>query len=227
VFVRLRAQSPKTPPVTELPAGTRVSGIVPDVRHPGTVRIEVGGKAVLTVPSAALERLGVGVGSVLEEKAWQELCKSADAEAAFRSALVCLGRRPYSRRDLARRLVMRGHPPEAADHAVVRAEASGLVNDETYARHYAQTRTARGRGPMRLRRELAVMGVASAIIDRVLSEEAETADPGVVRTLARKRAAQLGDIERKDRFRRVVAFLARRGYAGPDVRRVVREALQA
>ena len=30
----------------------------------------------------------------------------------------------------------------------------------------------------------------------------------------------------KDRFRRVVAFLARRGYAGSEVRRVVREALQ-
>jgi regulatory protein len=204
-----------------------VSGIVPDARHPGTVRIEVAGKTLLTVPAPALDRLGVAVGSVLEAKTWQELCRAADAEAAYRSALVCLGRRPFSRRDLARKLVMRGHPPDAADLAVARAEASGLVNDETYTLHYVQTRSARGRGPMRLRRELAVMGVASAIIDRVLSEEAETADPGVVRSLARKRAAQLRDVERKDRFRRVVAFLARRGYAGPEVRRVVKEALQA
>jgi regulatory protein len=203
-----------------------VSGIVPDARHPGTVRIEVAGKTLLTVPAPALDRLGVAVGSVLEAKTWQELCRAADAEAAYRSALVCLGRRPFSRRDLARKLVMRGHPPDAADLAVARAEASGLVNDETYTLHYVQTRSARGRGPMRLRRELAVMGVASAIIDRVLSEEAETADPGVVRSLARKRAAQLRDVERKDRFRRVVAFLARRGYAGPEVRRVVKEALQ-
>ena len=78
---------------------------------------------------------------------------------------------------------------------------------------------------MRLRRELAVQGVASAIIDRVLAEEAEEADPGVVRALARKRASQLAGIERQDRFRRVVAFLARRGYAGPEVRKVVREAM--
>jgi regulatory protein len=204
-----------------------VSGIVPDARHPGAVRIEVGGKALLTVPSAALDRLGIGVGSLLEAKPYQELCRAADAEAAYRSALVCLGRRPFSRRDLARRLVMRGHPPEAADRAVERAEVAGLVNDETYARHYVQTRTARGRGPMRLRRELAVMGVASAVIDRVLSDEAETADPGMVRSLARKRAAQLGDLERADRFRRVVAFLARRGYAGPEVRKVVRETVNA
>ena len=226
MFVRSRAHRPKTAPVTELPAGTTVSGIVPDARHPGTVRIEVGGKTLLTVPSTALDRLGVAVGSSLETGTWTELCRSADVEAAYRSALVCLGRRPFSRQDLARRLVMRGHPPEAADLAVSRAERAGLVDDETYARHYVQTRSARGRGPMRLRRELAVLGVASTIIDRVLSEEAESADPGIVRSLARKRAAQLGDIARNDRFRRVVAFLARRGYAGAEVRRVVREALQ-
>ena len=209
--------------MTEVPGGATVSGIVPDARHPGTVRVEVGGKALLTVPVEAVARLGVSSGALLEPGTYKELCKAADAEAAYRSALACLGRRPFSRRDLARRLVMRGHPPESADLAVARAESAGLVNDETYARHYVQTRSARGRGPMRLRRELAIMGVAAAIIDRVLAEQAEETDPGVVRALARKRASQLGDVERQDRFRRVVAFLARRGYAGSDVRKVVRE----
>jgi regulatory protein len=211
--------------MSELGAGATVTGIVPDARHPGTVRIEVAGKALLTVSAAAVDRLRVAAGVLLEAGTYKELCQAADAEAAYRSALACLGRRPFSRRDLARRLVMRGHPPESADLAVARAESAGLVNDETYARHYVQTRTARGRGPMRLRRELAVMGVAAAIIDRVLAEQAEESDPGVVRALARKRASQLGDVERQDRFRRVVAFLARRGYAGPEVRRVVRETL--
>ena len=79
----------------------------------------------------------------------------------------------------------------------------------------------------RLRRELAVQGVPSAITDRILAEEAESGgnDPGIVEALARKRAAQLGGVERHDRIRRVVAFLARRGYSGPEVRRVVREAV--
>ena len=210
--------------MTELPAGATVSGIVPDARHPGTVRLEVAGKVLLTVPVAALDRLQVTAGSLLEPRIFQELCQSADAEAAYRSALACLGRRPFSRRDLARRLVMRGHPPAAADQAVERAESVGLVNDETYARHFVQTRSARGRGPMRLRRELAVMGVASAIIDRVLAEEAETRRiPGRAHAGEQARGSQLGGVERQDRIRRVVAFLARRGYAGSDVREVVRE----
>lgn len=216
--------------MTELPPRASVTGIVPDARHRGSVRIEVAGKPLLTVPAAVAERLGVSRGSVLQPETYGALCQAADAEAAYRAALTCLGRRPFSRRDLARRLVMRGHPPEAADQAVARAEAAGLVNDETYARHYVQTRSARGRGPARLRKELAVLGVPASIADRVLDEEVEQGglESGVVLALARKRAAQLGGgVERQDRIRRVVAFLARRGYAGPEVRRVVREAIGA
>src|SRR5688572_33197275 len=108
--------------MTDLGAGATVTGIVPDARHPGTVRIEVAGKALLTVPAAAVDRLHVGAGSTLAPTVYLEICKAADAEAAYRSALACLGRRPYSRRDLARRLVMRGHRPAAADGAVARAE---------------------------------------------------------------------------------------------------------
>jgi len=213
-------------PVSDLPGGATVSGVVPDARHPDTVRIEVAGKALLTVPAEAAARLRIGPGTVLGPALYLQLCRAADAEGAYRAALVCLGRRPFSRRDLARRLVMRGHPPEAADRAVERAEAAGLVNDEVYARHYVQTRSARGRGPLRLRRELALLGVPGPIADRALAEEApETSDPGVVRALARKRAAQLEGVERRDRIRRIVAFLARRGYVGPEVRRVVREAV--
>lgn len=212
--------------MSELPAGAIVTGVVPDARHRDAVRIEVAGKVLLTVPAASAAGLRIGPGTVLEPSLYTDLCRAADAEGAYRAALICLGRRPFSRRDLARRLVMRGHPPEAADRAVARAEAAGLVNDETYARHYIQTRSARGRGPLRLRRELAVLGVPAAIADRVLAEETgEESDSRVVAALARKRAGQLEGVERHDRIRRVTAFLARRGYVGPEVRRVVRETI--
>ncbi len=206
--------------------GVRVSGIVPDPRHPGTVRIEVGGRALLTVPAAMVNQLGVGVGRPLEPSAHTELCRAADAEGAYRAALICLERRPFARGDLARRLVMRGHPPAAADAAVDRATAAGLLDDERFARHFVQTRSARGRGPARLRRELTVMGVAAALVDRVLREELpEEGTREAMLVLARKRARQLRDVPHPERLRRVAAYLARRGYSGVEVRRVVREAL--
>jgi regulatory protein len=210
--------------VTDFPSGTRVTGVVPDPRRDGAVRIEVDGRPLLTVPAEIAVRLGIGVGGQLSGAVHQELCRAADAEAAFRTALRVLERRPFAVRDLSRRLVLKGHPPEAADQAVARAVGLGLVNDETYARHFIQTRSARGRGPSRLRRELTAMGVLPSLVDRLLSEELpeeQTLDR--VSVLARKRASQLSGLPRHDRLRRVVAYLARRGYRGAEVVRVVRE----
>jgi regulatory protein len=199
---------------------------VTDPRSPESVRIQVAGRTLLTVPAVVAERLNLQPGAPLAGPTHEELCRAADAEAAYRTALQVLERRPFAARDLARRLVLKGHPPEAADQAVGRAERAGLVNDEAFARHFVQTRSARGRGPMRLRRELTGMGVSAGLTDRVLAEEIpEGASQSAILVLARKRAGQIKDVPRLDRVRRVVAYLARRGYRGPEVVRAVREAI--
>ena len=210
-------------PTTDTAEGIRISGIVPDPQHPGSVRVMVRGRTLLTVARDDVERLAITAGLELAPDRHAALCQAADAEAAYRAALACLGRRPYAGRDLARRLVTRGHPPTAADTAVERARAAGLVNDELFARHFVQTRSARGRGPARLRRELVGMGVAPLLVDRVLAEEEPEDQRGAITALIRKRSAQLKDLPRADRVRRVIAYLARRGYTGPEARKAVRD----
>jgi regulatory protein len=180
----------------------------------------------MTLPAELVGRLALRVGDPLPMESHEALCRAADVEAAYRTLLQALGRRPFARRDLARRLVLKGHPPEAADEAVRRAERVGLLDDEQFARHYIQTRAARGRGPARLRRELTGMGVASALADRLLGEEMpEDAQEARVEALARKRATQLAGVPRPDRYRRLLGFLARKGYRGARVREVARRAL--
>ena len=58
-----------------------------------------------------------------------------------------------------------------------------------------------------------------SVIDRALAAHRESCDAAgdVPRTLAAKRAAQLGDLPRHVRRRRVLAYLARRGYSGREV----------
>lgn len=215
-----------TTPVGTDPLPARISGIVPDSRREGSARIEVEGRPLLTVPVEAIRRLHLVVGTPLEAGLHQELCRAADGEAAFRTALRLLERRGFAVRDLARRLVRKGHPPEAADEAVGRAARLGLVNDETFARQFIQSRSARGRGPARLRRELTAMGVEARLVDRLLAEELpEAGARDRMVALARKRAAQLAGVPRPDRMRRVVAYLARRGYRGPEAVNAVRTVL--
>jgi SOS response regulatory protein OraA/RecX len=64
------------------------------------------------------------------------------------------------------------------------------------------------------------------LADQVLAEEMPAEDQDArVTALARKRAAQLADLPRQDRYRRLLAFLARKGYRGTRVREIARTAL--
>lgn len=197
-----------------------------DPRSKGSARLIVDGRAALTVPLEAVRVEELTPGLALTEDLAARLAGWADQDAAFRTALRSLERRPFARRDLSRRLRLKGHQPSAVDAALDRAERLGYLDDERFARHYVQSRSTRGRGPARIRRELGAQGVAPAIADRILAEEVSNEDSTVrIVELARKRAGQLASLERPDRFRRVVAYLARRGYTGAEVRRAVREAL--
>jgi regulatory protein len=209
------------------PAGGlgRVSGISPDPRHPTAVRISVEGRIVWTVPRARVDQLGVRVGQTVEEPLREVLLAAADEEGAWRALLRHLERRPFARRDLGRRLRQKAHPAPAVEAALERAAAAGLLDDLKYARSYAETRAPRGRGPGRLRRDLAQQGVAREVIDGVLAElwpDGEGTEE-MARELTQKRARQLGKLPTPDRRRRLLAYLARRGFTGSQARKVVGE----
>lgn len=211
---------------SSVPAGLGfITGVSSDPRHPAAVRVSLDGRITWTVSRVAVERIGVVAGMVLDEPLREALAGAADEEAAWRAILRHLERRPFARGDLGRRLRQRAHPPAAVEAALARAEDAGLLDDLKFARSYAETRAQRGRGPARLRADLSRLRVASAITDQVIAElwpDGEGVDE-MVRALASKRVGQLSGLPREVRRRRVLAYLARRGFSGPRTRHVVME----
>ena len=71
------------------------------------------------------------------------------------------------------------------------------------------------------------MGVERSLIDRALDAEwPEGSDRTTVPlALARKRAGQLGGLPRQTKRRRVVAYLARRGFTGREISDMVEKVL--
>jgi regulatory protein len=197
-----------------------VTAIEPDPRRPGSVRVLVEGRHFATVDRAAIA--GLGSGHALDASTTERLAEAADVEAAYRTVLRALERRPHARADLGRRLVRRGLAPAAIEAALVRADQAGLLDDQAFARHYVATRAERGRGPARLARDLSSMGVARASIDLAIAEQwPDDADRRAMPVaLAAKRAGQLRNLPRPVKRRRLLAYLARRGFTG-------REALDA
>lgn len=201
----------------------RVTGISDDPRHPAAVRVSVEGRITWTLPRSALDGLALRVGQVVEGELKERLDAAADIEGAWRAVLRHLERRSFARQDLGRRLRQKSHSGAAVDAALERAAAAGLLDDLAFARNYAETRSARGRGPGRLKRDLAAQGVERGIIDRVLRELWPDGEGPIeqARGLAEKRAAQLSSIPAPTRKRRVLAYLARRGFSGHQAREVV------
>jgi regulatory protein len=196
-----------------------LTALEPDPRRPGTLRVDVDGVRFGAVPQEMARAAGLAVGRPVDAELHERLTAAADAEGAFRTLLRALERRSFARADLGRRLVRKGHPRHAVDAALERAAGLGLLDDAAFALNYVQTRTARGRGPSRLTRDLMAMGVDRAHIDRALAAEwPEGSDrTGVPLALAAKRAQQLGKLPRPVKRRRVLAYLARRGFAGRDI----------
>jgi regulatory protein len=197
----------------------RITALDPDPRRPEAVRVEIDGARFGAVPRELVSAEGLRVGWVLDAALQERLGAAADVEAAFRTVLRALEIRSYARGDLGRRLVRKGHPRPAVEAALERAGELGLLDDAAFAQSYVQTRAARGRGPSRLTRDLLSMGVERSVIDRALAAQwPEGSDSSTMPlALATKRAAQLGSLPRQVKRRRVVAYLARRGFLGREI----------
>lgn len=200
-----------------------ITAVDPDPRRPGAVRLEIDGARFGVVPRELVGAEKLTVGRVVDAELQQRLGAAADIEAAYRTVLRSLELRSYARSDLGRRLLRKGHPRQAVDAALERAADLGLLDDAAFAQGYVRTRAARGRGPSRLIRDLLAMGVARSLIDDALAAEwPEGSDRSSVPLgLATKRAAQLGPLPRQTKRRRVLAYLARRGFSGRDVTEMV------
>jgi regulatory protein len=201
----------------------RITALEPDPRRPEAVRLEIDGIRFGAVPRELVAKEHLAVGREVDPGLQDRLGAAADIEAAYRTALRALEIRSFAQGDLARRLVRKGHPRPAVEAALQRVHELGLLDDASYARTYVQTRAARGRGPLRLTRDLLSLGVERSLINRALEAEwPEGSDQTALPlALAQKRAGQLSGLPRQTKRRRVVAYLARRGFVGREISEMV------
>jgi regulatory protein len=201
----------------------RITALDHDPRRPGAVRLEIDGTRFGAVSNEVASAEGLAVGLLVDVSLQDRLCVAADIEAAFRTALRSLELRAFARTDLARRLVRKGHTRTAVDAALERVALLGLLDDLAFARSFVQSRSARGRGPTRLVRDLLAMGVERRVIDRAIAAELPDSrnQSAVALTLATRRATQLGALSRQTKRRRLLAYLSRRGFSGREITDIV------
>lgn len=141
-----------------------------------------------------------------------------EAHEAATAALRLLRYRPRSEHELRGRLAEKEYPAEAIDEAIDRIRVWGLIDDAEFAVEWVRgRRRRRGRARGALERELRDKGVAEAhIADAVAdiddSDERLQATELVRARLSRRPAGTASGAARAGERRRLVSFLARRGY---------------
>jgi regulatory protein len=159
---------------------------------------------------SAILAASLKLGQFLSEPEVESLREQDAAEVAYNRALNYLSYRPRSRAEISTYLQRRGESDSQIEAVTSRLERAGLLDDEAFARFWVENRERfRPRGLRALRYELRSKGISDEIIDRLLATVDVSA--GAYEAASRK-ARQLIHLERQTFHRKLVEYLARRGF---------------
>jgi regulatory protein len=141
-------------------------------------------------------------------------------------ALGLLAVRPRSRRELERRLLQARFDPDEVNEVLARLENVGLIDDEAFARRFAEHRFGvRREGSRAVAHGLRAAGISAGLAVAV-SEEAPDDEGDRALELARARATRFTDLDASKAFGRLTSLLMRRGYSPEIARGAARKALE-
>lgn len=144
--------------------------------------------------------------------------------SAYTDALKLLGRRELSAAEVRSRLLDRGHTPEETDAAIARLLENGALDDRRVARAYARTASAvKGRGRLRVTRELQAMGIARDIVAEAVAEVFSDLDErSLIDKAIQKKLRGGKKVQTMQERARLYQFLMRQGFTPAAVSAALR-----
>lgn len=188
-------------------------------RRKGLSALFIDGEFAMALDTQTLLEQRIDVGRELDDEELHELIILSNERRAKEKALWLISYRSHSKKEL-RDKIRRTCDAEAADKAVERMEELGLVNDEDFARRYAEQllygkRLSKRAAFYELRRK----GIDQATAEEVLAElDVDVHEQ--IRALIEKKYRQINDEKIR---RRAVAALQRLGYGWEDIKAVLEE----
>lgn len=187
-------------------------------RRKGLLQLYIDGEAAVKIDQETFLRSGLEPGDEITDEELRELIKASDAQRANEKALYLLEYRSHTKKELTEKIARTAASWEAARAAADHMEELGLIDDQAYARDYAQELFRHKRyGPMRVRQELRRKGIDSQLVGELLEEYGDEALlEENVRTVLERRYS--GWQEDEKIRRRAFAALQRLGYTYEQIR---------
>lgn len=162
------------------------------------------------------------VGSQIDDQQLKELIESSNIKRAKEKALWLISYRDHSKKELESK-VRNCSDKDSAKKAVEKLESVGLVDDEKFARNYAQQLLfVKHYSKKGARYKLIEKGIDRDLADSVL-EEIDFDSQEHIRIIIEHKYYNLSDEKTR---RRAVSALQRKGYSWSDIKAVIDEFIE-
>lgn len=145
-----------------------------------------------------------------------------DRSGLIARATALLGRRDYSRQELFRKLSPLTESPDVLNEVLNYLSELGWQSDQRFTRQMVSSSVRRGRGPMRVLRDLSAKGIDQDMVNASLAEttEADWYEAAFAEAGKKLRTMKLPFSEASPKLYR---FLMYRGYTPDIIQKVIRE----
>ncbi|MFD9893679.1 regulatory protein RecX [Amycolatopsis sp. NPDC059027] len=138
-----------------------------------------------------------------------------------------LAARPRTQEELRQALKRKGFDEETSETLLGKLDRAGLVNDAEFAESWVKNRHAnQGLSRTALMAELRRKGVDGEIAAQAAEGVDRESEEERARELVRKRLGSLGNVDEQTAIRRLLGFLARKGYPQGLAYTVIRDELR-
>ncbi|MGA2861555.1 MAG: regulatory protein RecX [Steroidobacteraceae bacterium] len=141
--------------------------------------------------------------------------QAGEPAAALAAAVTLLARRDFCSVELGAKLSAQGFEADAVRAALEDLIDRRYLDDERYARQFVVYRAERGQGPLRIRRDLAELGLQAALIETQLESHGEWVS--LARQVLTRRFGRAPPRNWPDKARQM-RFLQYRGFSNDDIR---------
>lgn len=213
----------------------KITSISVQMKNPDRVNVSVDGKYRFSLDVYQVGELGIKVDKEYTEEELTELESESQFGKLYGRALEYCLMRPHSAKEVrdylwrkTRQTMTRnrrtgelisreGVSQHNADRTFNRLVERGYVNDESFARYWAENRNqTKGASQRKLTAELRAKGVEQGIIDAALGSSERSDQDELLKVIAKKR-------RRYDDENKLIAYLARQGFSYDDIKTALKE----
>ncbi|GCF06728.1 regulatory protein RecX [Dictyobacter arantiisoli] len=192
----------------------RITALQSQVNDPDRISVFVNDRFLLGMSTLIVLQMGLRINQEVTPALLQEMEQAEALQKAVDRTLNYLASRPHSREEVRRYLRQKQTPPELIDPVLERLDRLNLLNDESFASFWIESRGRfHPKGAQALKSELKMKGVDSEVIDEMVTGEQ---DEELALEAGRKKALSLfrqPDLDFNTFRGRLGPFLQRRGFS--------------